>query len=223
MIQVTPKWDAAKPKHIVTGLAVLRYPTLVNPEKVLDSPKASWGATLVFLPAGTTMQLVDGSDLEFDGATVPALEKALMAAFSEKWSGADALAKLKAGFSSPTPAYKWGVRRDADQKGFGPAGTIYVNARRYEAQGMPTLVDAALQPVSKEQTPKTFYEGAIVRASLDAYAYDVGVSKGVTFSLVNLQKIADGPVVKYGPAPADDFDALMDAAQPADLSDLGVK
>lgn len=221
MIQVTPKYDTAKPKHIVTGLAQLRYPTLVDPEKVLDSPKASWGATLVFFPKGEVITLVDGTDVTFDAATLPLLEQALMAAFMEKWASPDALAKLKAGFSSPTPTYKWGIRRDAESKGFGPPGTVYVNARRYEAQGAPTLVDAALQPVTKENVAKVFYEGAIVRASLDAYAFDVGVSKGVTFSLVNMQHIANGPVVKYGPQPKDDFDALMDAAQPADLADLG--
>jgi len=220
---VAPSRKNETPKHVVTGLAVLRFPTLKAPEHVLDSPKRSWGATLVFPPAGFTLKLTNGQDLTFDAATLPVAEEALLLAFAEKFPGPANLAKLKASMTSANPAFKWGVRKDnADRKWI--EGSYRINARRYEAQGAPTLVDAQLNPVTApEKVDELFYEGAVVRAGIDAYAYDMAVSKGTTFSLVNLQHVAHAPPVKYGPQPGDDFEEMVDAAQPADLSDLGVK
>lgn len=222
MKTVAPLRTDENPKHVVTGLAILRFPTLKEPEFVMDSKKKSWGATLVFPKSGFILKLTNGQDLTFDAATLPVAEDALLVAFGEQWTGPANLAKLKASFSSPNPAFKWGIRKDKEDK-FGE-GSVYINARRYQEQGAPTLVDAQLNPVTDPaKIDELFYEGAIVRASIDAYAYDKAVSKGVTFSLVNMQHVAHAPPIKYGPAPADDFEEMVDAASPADLSDVGVE
>jgi hypothetical protein len=66
--------------------------------------------------------------------------------------------------------------------------------------------------------PKEIYPGAIVKASLRAYAYSVNGNNGVSFALGNLQKIKDGPRMDGRLSASDEFTA--EAKPTADISDL---
>lgn len=214
-------------KKVITGLALLSFPVLHTPERVLNSPTATYGATFIFPPAGFTLTLLNGETVTFDGATAQMLEEVLLDVFAEQWPGPANLAKLKAGFTSPTPAFKWGIRKDGETKGY-PSGSVYVNTRRKEEQGRPGLVlahaDATGKPAvpADDQIKEYFYPGAVVRAAIGGFAYDMPQSKGVSFGLQNVQYIAAGPRMDGRKAATDEFDALGDASQPADLSDVGV-
>jgi len=215
-------------KKVVTGLAILSFPVLQAPEYVLGSKDATYGASFIFPPAGYTLTLLNGEVVTFDGATQPLLEEILYEVFAEQWPGPANLARLKASFTTPNPAFKWGIRRDGELKGY-PAGSVYVNARRKEKQGRPGLVLAHADSDGKPAVPaddqitKFFYPGAIVRAALGGFAYDMDVSKGVSFGLQNVQYLASGPRMDGRKAAADEFDAVMDASSPADLSDVGAQ
>ncbi len=171
--------------------------------------------------------LLNGEVVEFDGATASILEEVLYEVFAAQWPGPANLAKLKASFTTPNPMFKWGIRKDAELKGY-PTGSVYINARRKEKQGRPGLVlahaDATGKPAvpAEDQITQFFYPGAIVRAAIGAFAYDMDVSKGVSFGLQNVQHLASGPRMDGRRAATDEFNAVMDASTPADLSDVGV-
>src|SRR6266849_3114839 len=185
-------------KKIITGLALLSFPVLSTPEYVLGSKDATYGASFILPAKGHKLTLLNGEVIEFAGDTQPLLEEILYEVFAEQWPGPSNLAKLKASFTTPKPMFKWGIRKDAELKGY-PTGSVYVNARRKEKQGRPGLVlehaDATGKPAvpADDQIAKYFYPGAVVRAALGGFAYDMDVSKGVSFGLQNVQFLASGP------------------------------
>jgi hypothetical protein len=58
-----------------------------------------------------------------------------------------------------------------------------------EEQGAPGVVDADAEPLMDKSE---FYSGCKARVSCRAYAYDQNGNKGVSFALINVQKIDDG-------------------------------
>jgi hypothetical protein len=58
-----------------------------------------------------------------------------------------------------------------------------------EDQGAPGVVDADAEPIMDKSE---FYSGCKARVSCRAYAYDQNGNKGVSFALINVQKIKDG-------------------------------
>lgn len=81
------------------------------------------------------------------------------------------------------------------------AGHWYVSTRNTRKPG---LIDKDREPILEESE---LYSGCYARVSLNAYPYNYEGSKGVTFSLRNVQKLADGEA--FGgvqTAPEEDFD-----------------
>ena len=66
--------------------------------------------------------------------------------------------------------------------------------------------------------PDEVYAGAIVRASVTSFSYDVSGNKGVSFALNNVQKIRDGERLDGRARAQDDFQADPNAK--ADLADM---
>lgn len=87
---------------------------------------------------------------------------------------------------------KWpkGLRmpfRDGDEKEFaGYAGCVFVNASSMQKPG---LVDQRRNDIISEEE---FYAGCYARAQLSVFYYDKAGNKGVSFGLMNVQKIRDG-------------------------------
>jgi len=90
--------------------------------------------------------------------------------------------------------------RDGEEKeldGYGP-GTVFISAT---SERPPGVIGGDMKPCSE----KDVYAGCYVRASLTVYAYDRPDSKGVTFGLRNVQKLADGDPFGGGGDPTKDF------------------
>ncbi len=75
-----------------------------------------------------------------------------------------------------------------------------VNFKTYDK---PDIVDADAEPIMDK---KEVYSGMLARVSCNPRAYD-NESQGVTFYLVNAQKIDDGTRIAGNPSGSDDFKA----------------
>lgn len=176
--------------RVITPEAIASYPTLVEAEAMNEGEEPKFSVALVF-PLGTDLT---------------ELKEAVKAAAVEKF-GAKAGAVLK----SNNP-----FRTDGETKGY-PAGSVFFNARTKmrpgvvsqvpNKDGRPTVIDAA-----------SIYPGAIVKASITTYGYDVKGNKGIGFGLNNIQFIRDGERLDSNIAAQDEFAADENAV--ADLSDL---
>ena len=186
--------------RVISAKALLSYPHLDEPQPAENGKKPKYSCSLVFTPA----LLADPAEK----ALFDKMAKALQDAIEAKWPG-----KSKQMLAAET--FKRGFRRDAEAKGY-PEGSIFVNVR---SEQRPHCVDAQVQRIPVENVKATLYPGAIVRASLTAYGYDVSGNKGVTFGLNNIQKLADGERLDNRAAPEDEFTVDLSAA-PANLEDL---
>lgn len=179
---------------VITPECRLSYPNLFEPRKNDLSGKDEYSAVLLFKM---------GEDLS-------ALKRAMAAACEKKW-GPDKSKWPTAKFKNPTLRDQ-GERRGDD--GAMPAGyeegAIFVNVKSKDAPG---VVD---QRVQKILDPAEIYAGCWVRASLNAYAYDVKGNCGVSFGLLNVQKVRDGEAIGTRSAPDQDF-------QPVSLPDDGTE
>jgi hypothetical protein len=175
------------------------------------NPKLYYSAVLVFSPEVMAKYPQFGTSLE-------PLEAAVKIAGAAKF-GEQYTALLR------NPNFKPGIRRDVEGKGY-PDGSVFVNARNERRPGLvylyPDPVDGKPATVPDALIEDVFYPGAIVRASIRAFGFDVKMNKGVSFALNNIQ-LLDGkaPRLDSRKAAKDDFQADASAA-PASLDDLGV-
>lgn len=121
------------------------------------------------------------------------LKKAVKQVIVETW-GAD---KTKWPKNLRTPF------KDGDEKNLeAHKGKVVVEAR---SKNKPGIVDAKLREIIEQEE---VYSGCYMRASINAYAYDVQGNKGVAFGLNNLQKIKDGEAFSGKANAKDDFDEV---------------
>lgn len=85
------------------------------------------------------------------------------------------------------------------------AGCWYLTV---SANTKPGIVDAQVEPILDQSE---VYSGIYARVSMNAFAYDAGVNKGLSFGLNHIQKIADGEMLGGRTKASDDFDELDDA------------
>lgn len=71
----------------------------------------------------------------------------------------------------------------------------------------PGVVDQNVQPILESSE---VYSGCYARLSLNAFPYKFGNKKGVSFGIVNVQKLADGEPLGGSTRAEDDFDAVDD-------------
>lgn len=194
MTSTTPK-----PGKVITPEAILSYPHLAEPQAPRDGVgKAKYSCTLVFAP---------GSDLR-------ALEAAALAAAETKWPGKGAHYLERGLVRSP-------FRRDGELKGY-EAGSTFINVRTEKAPGVVSAFageDGKPTIIAQSDIAAELYPGAIVRASVAAFAYDSNGNKGVSFALNNIQKLRDGTRIDGRLAATDEFLADLSAA-PSDLEAL---
>jgi len=108
-----------------------------------------------------------------------------------------------------------------DRNGYAE-GTVTVGVSSIDRPGIVSIYpDANGKPSSLTDESKV-YPGVIGRASIRAYCYDVGVNKGVTFGLNNVQILRDGVRLDGRVQAKDEFEADMSAVAPLeDLTDEG--
>lgn len=133
------------------------------------------------------------------------LERAAKAAAVEKWGE-----RAKEMFERKQ--LKWPIKDQADKQHLaGYTEGAYISAR---AKQRPGVVDANLNPV---MDPAEVFAGMIVRASLNAFAFDHPVGgKGVSFGLQNVLIVKDDGTRYDGRSkPENDFADYAQAAKAA--------
>ena len=88
-------------------------------------------------------------------------------------------------------------------------GGVYMNLK---SRQKPGVVDQNVQPILDETE---FYSGCYAIAKVSAYAYDFAGNRGVSFSVINIQKVKDGDPLGGRTRPEDDFKAIEGAGDGA--------
>lgn len=179
---------------VITPEAIISYPHIFEPQTPPGASEPVYSCALVFADD------VDTTDMK---ATVLAVAK-------EKW-GDKTKDMMKAG------KIRLPFREDGVEKGY-PEGSTFINVKSKQQPGVVSIYADENGKPAIINDPSAIYPGAVVKASLRAYAYDVNGNKGVAFALGNLQKIKDGPRMDGRLSAADEFTA--EAKPTADISDL---
>ena len=191
-------------RKVITPEALISYPHLFVPRPGPSGGEPKFSCALVFL---------EGTDLT-------ALQTAILAAAQEKW-GDKAAGMFKAGkLRNP-------LRTDWEDKGY-PENSVFLNC---SSKTQPGMVEAFADPTTGLpqviEDANALYPGAVVRASIRAFAYDAGGNKGVSFGLNNLQKLRDGDRLDSRVAATSEFDVVgerpvadMPDADASELKDI---
>lgn len=75
------------------------------------------------------------------------------------------------------------------------------------ANRRPNVVDQNVQPILDQSE---VYSGCYARLSLNAFPYTFGSKKGISFGIVNVQKMAEGEPLGGVTRAEDDFDPIED-------------
>lgn len=189
----------AKTNRDVTISGRLSYEHLFEPHAANETAEPKYSATIL-IP-------------KTDTATVQAIQAAVQAAVQD---GVD-----RRTFPAPIdPAHtKYPPLRDGDSltdngepRGAEFAGHWFVSAKA-STKRPPFVVDQQLQPMIDRGE---IYSGCYVNIAVQFYAYANSGNKGISASLVGVQKVRDGEHLGVEPTKAEDvFTALAPAAAPA--------
>ncbi len=179
---------------VITPEAVISYPHIFEPQTPPGASEPVYSCALVFK----------------DDVDITDMKAAVMAVAKEKW-GDKTRDMIKAG------KIRMPFREDAVDKGY-PEGSTFINVKSKQQPGVVSIFADTNGKPAVITDPKEIYPGAVVKASLRAYAYSVNGNNGVAFSLGNIQKIKDGPRMDGRLSAADEFTA--EAKPTADISDL---
>lgn len=186
MRKVTTKMDAKiDPCKVITGRFRLSYPVLFKPENFKDDPEDK-------APSYRISMLIDKSEdlTSLKAAAAAALEKGIKK-FPD-WKG-----KKPRDLKSP---FLDGDGDDGDEVS---AGCWIVRARTGADKHKPGIVNRNRVAITD---PEEIYAGCYCRASLRATPYNKG-NKGISFILLNVQKLEDGEPLGFATAsPEDEFD-----------------
>ena len=131
-----------------------------------------------------------------DKDSVNKLQSLAKAAAYEKW-GKDAVDGKKVKIAWP---FRDGEEKSDQYDGY--EGMIFASA---SSKNKPKVVGKNLDVIVDESE---FYPGCYARASINAYAWEWKGKKGVSFGLINLQKLAEGEPFGFSSKPEDDFDVV---------------
>lgn len=179
---------------IITPEAIISYPHIFEPQTPPGASEPVYSCALVFK----------------DDVDITYMRTAVLAVAKEKW-GDKTRDMMNAG------KIRMPFREDAMDKGY-PEGSTFINVKSKQAPGVVSIYAGADGKPAVITDPKEIYPGAVVKASLRAYAYSVNGNNGVAFALGNIQKVKDGPRMDGRLSAADEFTA--EAKPTADISDL---
>ena len=168
----------------ITPVGLLCFPRLLKAHS-FEGSEPRYSCTILF----------DDAVLEKDGDP---LRKAIDAALVYKFGASI----KKSSLALPL--------KDAVEKA--ELGDSFCEGRHFisiKAKEAPGLVDRFGAPITDE---KDLYPGAIVRASISAFAYSHSGNKGVSLWLNHVQKCAEGERLTARRSAADEFGATAEAA-----------
>ena len=168
----------AQPTKVVTGKVRLSYVTLFEPKQIGEKDDKKFSCVIV-IP-------------KTDKRTLKAIERAQQAAIEAKW-GSKAPRRVKNTLHDGDEEAD--LERNPEYE-----GCMYMNI---SSKQRPGVVDSGLNPI---MDATEVYSGCYARVSMVAFAYDYEGTKGVSFGLRNVQKVADGQPLGGVSLPEDDFE-----------------
>ena len=192
----------AKNAKLITPVFRVSFPSMFEAKAAPGSDKAKYSVVMLFNIDPKKGPVAD----------LKAMKDAVRAAVIGRW-GPDQL-KWPKGLVLP---FRKGEEKDYD--GYG-AGTVFVVASA-SADRKPYLVDQTVKPIVERSE---FYGGCYAQAAVNAFAWPghgkPGYGKfGVSFGLLGVQKVKDGPAFGNTSRAEDDFDTIAvpgDAASKAE-------
>lgn len=114
--------------------------------------------------------------------------------------------------------FKWPFKNGDDKPELqGYPGSIVVTAS-CKADNRPGVVDRNLSAITEEDG--AFYAGCYARATVSVFPFDKAGNRGVSFGLLNLQKLGDGEAFSGRKAASADFEAIDDGSENAENYDF---
>lgn len=181
--------------NVLTPKFRVSYPSVFQAKRNELNGKDEYGLVALF-PKGTDLSL---------------LIKAAQEVTIKKW-GADKTkwpANMKNPFRKQEEKMKEGKLPPGHEE-----GAVFMNLK---SKSKPGVVDQKMNDIIE---PKDFYAGCYARASIQAFAYDQKGNRGVSFGLVNIQKLGDGDTLSGATKPTEDFTAIQDIPENASSTDL---
>lgn len=183
-----------KYETVITPEFRVSYPALFQPQLPMgetDEKKAKYGITMLF-PAG---------------ADLSGMKALALGAATEKW-GPDQTKWPK--FAHPV-FRSGGETGKKDIPGYGP-GVIFCQAKSSafnRKTGQKMMAPGVIGPDKQIiMDPSEIYGGCYAIAKINAFAYDTGVNKGISFGLISVMKMRDGEPFGRKSSPETDFDSI---------------
>ncbi|MCU7522742.1 MAG: DUF2815 family protein [Ignavibacteria bacterium] len=173
---------------IVTDKVRLSYLHVWEPAAVDEGSEKKYSASII-IP-----KLVNGKK----NPDVDKIVTAISAAIEQgkaKWGG-----KVPSNLKTPL---RDGDKEREDDDAY--AGSYFINA---SSTTKPGVVDANIQTIINQDE---LYSGCYGRVSINFYAFDKGVNKGIAAGLNNIQKLEDGDPLGGRSTPENDFAATASA------------
>lgn len=179
------------PTQVVTNLVRFSFLHLFEPTSVEEDGTKKYSASILIKKTDT--------------ATLAKVEAAIKAAY-ESEAGQRIFGNKPMPKNLKTPLRDGDVDRPEDAA---YRGCMFLNA---SSLTKPGVVDADVTPVLDKGE---VYSGCYGRASINFYAFNVGVNKGIAAGLNNVQKLKEGEKLAGGTRAEDDF------AEPLELDGKG--
>ena len=120
-----------------------------------------------------------------DEKSVEAVKRAIMAAYEEGKDKLKGTGKTVPPFEALKSPLRDGDIEFPDRAEY--RGCYFLNANNYNRR--PTVVDTECKPI---EDPEEIYSGMYCKAFSNAYAFNMGLNKGIALSLEHVMKVADG-------------------------------
>lgn len=179
------------------------YPAVFEPKKNNLNPKADPKYSIVMLFDTKNPKVAEG--LKAMKEAVMRIITANLGPDQTKWPRNEKTGE----FAFRTP-FRDG--KEKDSAGYGE-GIIYAQANS-TMKHKPGIVYPWAGPDGRPAVltePNDFYGGCYARATINPFWYDKGVNKGVSFGLLNIQKLRDGEPFGGGKTAENDFDPIEGA------------
>lgn len=187
--------EKTKQNLIITPVFRVSYPAVFAPRRNDLAKRDEFTITMLF----------DKKTAKVDLVGLKALCKEVA---EEKWG----VGKIPATLKSP---FRDGDLEKPDNLSF--KGVIFVKAW---SKYMPGLIDGKRQPIINQDE---FYGGCYAKAQLNAFAYDQGGNKGISFGLLHVQKVRDGEAFGNRTRAEDAFSPIEDEESTAEETPAGAK
>lgn len=173
---------AEQRKFPLSPVGRVSFPSVFKPSAMNDKSDPKYSVTLIF-PKGTDLSK-------------------LKALAQKTWKESQYYGQER--FKNPRSPFRKGEEKE-HLEGYEP-GSIFV---RFSGKSRPHVVDQRKQPISAESGD--FYAGCWAHVTLTCFAYNNSGNYGVSFGLVNVQKVRDDDSFQgASSSPDDDFDEVED-------------